>query len=460
MMGQASIDDHLTDYLPATHPLSPRQAFQCFPPLTASFLAYQPSWIWDQDTASLPVPLAELRRQTRSFAERVLAPRALEADRHPHDPAMEAAVLKEAAEAGMLYNHLPQPIGSGAMSLVDYPLQWAATVKVEELCAACGGWGLFLSAHALGLMPLLVAGDKKILKRFVIPANRRTQEGEPYLFAFAITEPGAGSDVEEGYGASICKPNTVARRAEGGWILNGRKLFISGGDIANAVTAFAALDGEDLQSWTCFLVENQMPGFHRIRNELKMGQRASGATELEFRDVFVPDDHVIGGLRNGWALNRASLNCSRQPVAAIALGIARMAMDAAIDFACRFRMGGRPLLDYQEIQIRVADMIGQTSAMRSMIWQHASRQVVTQANASMCKVHCSDAAVGVCQMAMELLGNHGVLHQNHVEKQFRDARLTQIYEGTNQINRLAIIEDFQETFLSWQNGYPGRRERT
>jgi len=178
-----------------------------------------------------------------------------------------------------------------------------------------------------------------------------------------------------------------------------------------------------------------------------MGQRASGAADLELRDVFVPDDHVIGALRTGWALNRASLTCSRLPVAAIALGLARGAMDAAIDFVCRFRLGGKPLIDRQEVQLRVADMIAETSAMRSMIWQHASRPAVTQAGAAMSKFRCSEAAVRVCETAMELLSQHGVLHRNYVEKHFRDARLTSIYEGTNQINRLAVIEDFQEYLL-------------
>jgi alkylation response protein AidB-like acyl-CoA dehydrogenase len=415
--------------------------------LTSGIVCYEPSWIWDQDMAALPPPLGELRRQTRQFAEQELRPRAFGGDLRPHDAAADAAVLQRAAASGVLFSHLPPPLGTGALALADFPLAWAASVKAEELCAACGGWGLMLSAHCLGMMPLLLTGDKKVWKRFLIPAKQRAQSGAPYVFAFAITEPGAGSDVESGYGASLSRPETVARRTDGGWLLNGRKQFISGGDIADAVTVFAALEGEGLESWTCFLVERGTAGFRCLRNELKMGQRASGAAELELRDVFVPDDHVIGDLRTGWALNRASLTCSRLPVAAMALGIARGAMDAAIDFVCQFRLGGKPLIDYQEVQLRVADMLAETGGMRSMIWQLASRPTVTQANAAMSKFRCSDAAVRVCEMAMELLSQHGVLHRNYVEKHLRDARLTPIYEGTNQINRLAVIEDFQEFFL-------------
>lgn len=442
-----SLPNALTGHLPADHPLSPRQAFAVFPPLTQRLVCYEPAWIWDQDTAALPPALAELRRQTRDFAARELRPRALACDLHPHQPAVDAAVLQQAAQAGVLFSHLPPPLGTGPAALADLPLAWAATVKVEELCAACGGWGLMLSAHALGLMPLLLSGDKKIWKRFLIPARQSAASGTPYLFAFAITEPSAGSDVEDGYGASRARPETVARRGAGGWVLNGRKQYISGGDVADAVTVFAALEGEGLESWTCFLVPRGTPGFRWLRNERKLGQRASGTAELELQDVFIPDDQVIGPLRSGWALNRASLSCSRMPVAAIALGIARGAMEAAIDFVCQYRLGGRPLIDDQLVQLRVAEMLAETSAMRAMIWQLASRPAVTQANAAMSKFRCSEAALQVCETALQLFSQHGVLHRNDVEKRYRDARLNPIYEGTNQLNRLAVIEDFQEVFL-------------
>jgi len=437
----------LAGHLPPEHPLSPRQAYRVLPPLTRDSVCYEPQGIWDQDTGALPAALAELRRQTREFARRELRPRALGGDLRPHDPATDAAVVRRAAESGVLLSHLPPPLGTGAIALADYPLAWAAAVKVEELCAACGGWGLVLSAHALGMMPLLLSGDKKVWKRFLIPARQRTVAGTPYLLAFAITEPGAGSDVEHGHGAAQTRPETVARRAAGGWVLNGRKQYISGGDIADAVTVFAALESEGFESWTCFLVERGTAGFRWLRNEAKMGQRASGAAELELQDVFVPDEHVVGGLRSGWALNRASLTCSRMPVAAIALGIAQGALDAATDFVCQYRLGGQPLIDHQEVQLRIAEMVAETSAMRAMIWHLASRPVMTQANSAMSKFRCSEAAVRVCEMALELFSQHGVLHENLVEKQFRDARLTPIYEGTNQINRLAVIEDLQEVLL-------------
>jgi len=214
------------------------------------------------------------------------------------------------------------------------------------------------------------------------------------------------------------------------------------------VTVFAALEGEGIESWTCFLVRKNMPGFSVVRNELKMGMRASSAAELEFDHVFVPDSHVIGGLRNGWAINRSILNLSRLPVAAMAVGFAQGATDAAMDFVCRYKLGGKGLIHYQETQLELAQMVADTSAIRSLVWQSSQSWVSTQGKSALNKFYCTDLAVKVCERAMDMMSNHGGLHCNSAEKAFRDARLTQIFEGTNQINRLALIEDIQEQLMS------------
>ncbi|RMD92178.1 MAG: acyl-CoA dehydrogenase [Calditrichaeota bacterium] len=364
------------------------------------------------------------------------------------DPHGEAArhILREAGRAGYLSDLLPFPLGTANPRVMLKSLIWQHSIKLEELCAVCGGAGLLIGANALGAMPILLSGKLSQVARFLLPAFARSKRGRPSVFAFAITEPAGGSDVEDSHGASHYRPGTVARRVSGGWQLNGRKVFISGGDIADAVTVFAALENEGLDAWTCFLVKKGMAGFRCGRNELKMGQRLSSATELIFENVFVPDDHVIGKLRQGWALNRMTLNFSRIPVGAIALGIARGAMEQAIHFACRTHLAGKPLINYQDVQLSIAEMITLTTAMRSLVWQNAQTWRPGQANASIAKVFCSDRAVEVCTLAMELLGNHGFLHSQSVEKSFRDARLTQIYEGTNQINRLSIIEDQLQVF--------------
>jgi alkylation response protein AidB-like acyl-CoA dehydrogenase len=422
------------------NPLVPVTAYKNLSIIGKMLADTDPLNIWEQDTRSLPWFLGRYRRRVKAFADRVLAPLAPDGDINPYGGNVEK-ILREAALAGYLSDLLPYPLGSPNPLVMLHSLVWQHSVKMEELCAADGGGGLLIGANGLGTIPVLLAGDLGAVAKYVLPRYRKNKRGEGDIMAFAITEPGGGSDVEDTEGAVRMKPGTTARRVDGGWLLNGRKVFISGGDIASAVTLFAALENEGIESWTCFLVEEGMKGFSRGRNELKMGQRVSSAAELILDDVFVPDSHVLGGLRKGWALNRATLNISRIPVGAIALGIARGAMEKAVDFALNHSLAGRRLIDYQDIQLKIADMYILTGAMRALVWNAARTWRPNQAKASMAKVFSSDSAMKVCETAMEILGNHGFLHRYGVEKAWRDARLTQIYEGTNQINRLAIIED-------------------
>ena len=420
--------------------LLPRYAFKKLTPLVKTIVKSGTESVWEQDTRSLPNELGSYRRKMRQWANDNLKPLALEKDLDPHGNGIDELLIK-AGKDGHLSDFLPFPLGSSNLINATKPLHLVQSIKMEELCASCSGLGLMIGAHGLGTMPLILSGNPRIIRKFVLPAYNDSKRGKPYLFAFAITEPHAGSDVEDTEGASVATPRCVAKKVSKGWLLNGSKVFISGGDIAKAVCVFAALENEGFESWTCFLVEKTMKGFQLGRNEHKMGQRASSATELVFDDVFVPDSHVIGGLRKGWALNRAVLNFSRIPVGAIALGIGRGALEAAIHFSCKNKLAGKSLISYQEVQLSIAQMSMEVSAMRAMVWQSASNWTPMQAKASMTKVFCSDTAVKVCEQAMELMGNHGFLHNNLVEKAYRDARLTQIYEGTNEINRLAIIED-------------------
>ncbi len=428
----------------AEHPLSVRTAVS----RVIAIANYEPTALWEQDTARLPRCLREYRRSLRRFATGQLAPLALATDLDPHVPEQDARLLALAGREGLMTDLLPRPFGSRPALHFRHSIQLSSCLKTEELCAACGGLGLLVCAHVLGTAPLLLSGEVGAITSMLWPAYRRIQRGERCLFAFAITEPAAGSDVEDTDGADRYRPGCVAKAAPGGFVLSGRKIFISGGDLADVVLVFAGLENEGMQSWTCFYVDTRSAGFRFVRNELKMGQRASGAAEIELDSVFVPKARVVGGLRNGWALNRATLNFSRMPVGAIALGIARGAMEAAIDFSCRTRLAGKPLIDYQEVQLQIASMLAETTAMRGMIWHAASAYTPTQAMASMTKLHCGDRAVEVCNQAMDLLGNHAVVHGHRVEKAFRDARLTQIYEGTNEINRLGVIEDIQEQLLA------------
>lgn len=448
-----SVPRHLEGHLPADHPLSPQRQYRELPMIGRALSDYPVKDLWETDFARLPAPLARQRRRARAFAERYIAPVADELDLAAHLPPGQChpialELLREAGRQGWLSYFLPRPLGSMPWQTLAYPAIWQCSLIVEEFSRACGGLMLLLSAHHLGAMPLLLAGNVGQILRHLVPVYRSCERGEPHLVAFAITEPDVGSDAEDGHGAALCPPGVIARPTAGGWLLNGRKCYISGGDLAKSATVFAALQGEGMESWTCFYVDCAAPGFKVARTELKMGMRASGAAELEFTDVFVPHDRIVGGLRRGWVINRATLNASRIPVAAMAVGFARAATETALAFARRYTLGGKALIHYQDVQLHLATMVAETRAMRSLVWQEArSAWQPRQLNASLCKFHATDRAQRVCEMAMDLLADHGGLHEQRVEKIFRDVRLTRIFEGTNQINRLSMMEDWQAQLL-------------
>lgn len=443
--------DHLPGHVAASHALSPLTAMRQTP-LLRLLSTYSPRDAWERDTARLPPALARLRRRVRSFAMREVAPLAGEVDRQQRDghvelPAVQR-LLVQAGREGLLTDLLPVPVGSAPLAQFRHSLAWQQAIRVEELARVDGGLMLLLSAPALGLAPVLLSGDMGLLRRVVWPSFRHAREGRPELFAFAITEPAAGSDAEDGHGAALQRAGVRARRVDGGWLLQGRKVFISGGEIARYVAVFAALEGEGYESWTCFLVDTRRPGFRAVRTELKMGMRASGAAELELDGCFVPDAMVVGGLRKGWGLARATLNLSRLPVAAMGVGFAQQAVDIATEFACRETLAGRPLVHYQQVQSVLADVQAETAAIRALVWQHASQWTPRQDAASLCKFHATDRAQVVIETVMDLLGNYAVSHAAAIERTLRDARLTRIFEGTNQINRLAVIEDQQASLLA------------
>jgi alkylation response protein AidB-like acyl-CoA dehydrogenase len=443
----------LDGHLPVDHLLSPHWQYAGLPLIGRTLTNYSINDLWLTDSSRLPKALARQRARARAFAERYLAPVADELDLAPHLPAGQChpqieGILREAGKQGWLSYFLPSPLGSMPWRAVPHAPVWQCSLVVEEFSRACGGLMLLLSAHHLGCMPLILSGHAGTILRHLLPVYRSCTRGDPHLVAFAITEPGAGSDAEDGHGAEVYRPGVVATPTDGGYLLNGRKCFISGGDLARSATMFAALQGEGMESWTCFYVDCSTPGYKVARTELKMGMRASGAAEIELTDVFVPHARIIGGLRKGWALNRATLNASRIPVASMGVGFARAATETAIEFARRYRLGGKPLIHYQEIQLQLATMVAETRAMRSLVWQEAKAAwQPRQLNASLCKFHVTDHAQDVCEKALDLLADHGGRHQNKLEKIFRDVRLTRIFEGTNQINRLSLIEDWQAQLL-------------
>jgi alkylation response protein AidB-like acyl-CoA dehydrogenase len=405
--------------------------------------------MWEHDTKTLPWGARRWRRKANKFAREHIRPLAPEADLHPHDFDPKPLLKKAARQGFQTLLYIP-PIGSASTPTFLRETTLQIAVVGEELATECGGLGLLLLAHNLGIVPLLLSGSIMTILRHFFPFYLKSHFlGKPDTMAFAITEPGAGSDVEETEGGALAKLVTTAKPTKGGYILNGQKCFISGGGIASKVTVYAKLEGEGIESWTCFLVEKGMKGFSVGRREKKMGQRACDASELIFEDVFVPNKNIVGKLRSGWANNRNVLNYSRPVVGAMALGHGRGAFERCLEFCRKTYLGPKRLIEYQDVQIELADMAISLWAARSMIWQSCRQFRCYQSASASAKVFASDTAFKVCNQAMEIMGDHGYVHANGVERSWRDSRLTQIYEGTNQINRLALFEHHLSTDFSF-----------
>lgn len=406
--------------------------------------------LWEHDTKTLTWGVRRWRRKALKFAREYIRPLAPQADLHPHDYDPKP-ILAAAARHGFQTLLLIPPLGSASILPYFRGTAFQVAVVGEEFATECGGLALLLLAHNLGVAPLLLSGSLRNILRQMIPFYLKSYLlGRPECMAFAITEPGAGSDVEETEGGAKAKLVTTAKCApdKKGYVLNGQKCFISDGAIADKVTVYAKLEDEGIESWTCFVVEKGMPGFSVGRRERKMGQRASDASELIFDNVFVPNKNVLGKLRSGWANNRNVLNYSRPVVGAMALGHGRGAFERCLEFCRKTNLGPKRLIEYQDVQLELADMAISLWAARSMIWHSCKQFRCYQSGSASAKVFASDTAFKVCNQAMELMGDQGYLHKNGVERSWRDSRLTQIYEGTNQINRLALFEHHLSTDFS------------
>ncbi len=378
----------------------------------------------------------EASEWAREFARRSIAPRALLLDADPDDPARDE-LLREGAAAGVLGFSLPEALGGAGMDQV------ASALVTEELAAACSGCAVLFGATSLGLLPIMLSFDLEAIQRFVLPIAASWETDQPLLAALAATEPEMGSDFINGHPDANMR--TRARRVDGGYVLDGRKVFISNGSLASVVTVFARLGGEAplREDVVCLAVPAETPGFSVGQVFEKMGQRACPAAELVFDEVFVPDDHRIGAEGQGWELNRTVMSVTRGPVGAIALGIARSAYEHALTYAEARVQGGRPIVGHQAVQVMLADMAIRVEAARHLVLE-AMRSIGTGQPSlklsSMAKTFASDAAVANALDAIQILGGYGYMREAGVEKLLRDAKLTQIYEGTNQINRFEIME--------------------
>lgn len=303
-------------------------------------------------------------------------------------------------------------------------------IAVEELSKVCGGIALALAATGLGTYPILISGSEEQKQKYL----PRIASGKS-LAAFGLTEAGAGSDA-----SGI---QTTAVRDGDEYVLNGTKQWITNGGEAEIYTVIAMTDKtKGPRGASAFIVDKDTPGFTFGKKEDKMGIRASMTRELIFQDCRIPKENLIGKEGMGFIVAMRTLDKSRPGVAAQALGIAGGALDTALDYSRQRRQFGKPICSFQGVQFMLADMATQVEAARLLVYQ-AAREVDAGSKevskiAAMSKVYASDVAMRVTTDAVQILGGYGYMREYPVEKMMRDAKITQIYEGTNQIQREVI----------------------
>ena len=363
-----------------------------------------------------------IRDAVRTLARDRVAPRAAEIDRSAAFPDDLRLLL---AEQGVLGLPFPERFGGLGADLLTVCL------AIEALSAACATTGLILAVQELGALPLLLAGSEEQLGRYVpgLAAGRD-------LIAFALTEADAGSDA-----AAI---RTRAVRDGETYAISGTKRFISHGSVASLVTVFAVTDPEAdrRRRLSAFVVETSSPGFSVSRLEHKMGIRGSPTAELTFDGVRVPAANRIGAEGDGFGIAMRTLDRSRPGIAAQAVGIAQGALDAAAAYAGQRRQFGRAIGEFQLVQGLLADMDARTEAARQLLYT-ACEEIERGAPdagrwSALCKLVAGDAAMAVTTDAVQVFGGYGYLDDFPVERMMRDAKITQLYEGTQQIQRLVI----------------------
>ena len=362
-----------------------------------------------------------LRDLVRQIADEKVRPVAAKYDREGTFP---WDLVKVFAEAGLFSSVVPEEYGGMGLGVLELAL------ITEELSKACGGIALSVAASALGMFPILISGTDEQRKKYLpdLAAGKK-------LAAFCLTEPSAGSD------AGSMKTRAVKKGDE--YLLNGTKVFITNGGVAEVFTVITVSDPErGTRGTTAFIVEKNFPGFKVGKEEDKMGIRASSTAEIIFEDCRVPEKNRLGREGEGFMVAMKTLDKSRPGVAAQALGIAQGAFDLALDYAKTRVQFGHPIISLQAIQFMLADMATQIEAARALLYQ-AARNVDADCKgmgqvSAMSKLLASDVAMKVTTDAVQIFGGYGYMRDYPVEKYMRDAKITQIYEGTNQIQRLVI----------------------
>jgi alkylation response protein AidB-like acyl-CoA dehydrogenase len=369
----------------------------------------------------------EIKKLVRTIAEEKILPVRAELDEKEEFP---WEIMKYLAASDVFRVFIPEKyegLGGGCLDLC---------LVIEELSRVCSGVALCYAATSLGTEALILYGSEEQKQKYLpdVAAGKK-------LAAFAVTEAIAGSD------ASAMK--TTARREKGGYVINGTKQFISNGGEAEIYTVIALTDkARGARGASAFIVDKGTPGFSFGRKEKKMGIRASATRELVFEDCFIPGENLIGREGLGFVITLKVFDQSRPGIGAQAVGIAQGALEAAVDYARQRIQFGHPIIALPAIQIKLADMAIQVEAARALTYAVA-RTIDSGAKSSteesaMVKVFASDVAMKVTTEAVQIFGGVGYMRDYPVEKMMRDAKITQIYEGTNEVLRETIALELRK----------------
>jgi alkylation response protein AidB-like acyl-CoA dehydrogenase len=368
----------------------------------------------------------EVRDLVRTLARERVAPRAAEIDKTAEFPWDMVELFREHEIFGILYDEEYGGLGASALMTL---------VAIEELSKVCATTGLIVAVQELGSLGLKLAGTEEQKQRYL----PRLASGE-WLCAYALTEPGSGSD--------SAAMRSEARRDGDEYVLNGSKRFITNAGVADLYTVFAKTDpGAGHAGISAVLVESDAPGFEVGRIEPKMGIKGSTTGEIFFNECRVPVDNLLGEEGEGFRIAMRILDRSRPGIGAQGLGLAQGATDFALEYARSRETMGKPIAEHQLIAAKLADMETRCEAARGLLYkvglmidEEAPDEELTKLSA-MAKLFCTDVAMEVTTEAVQILGGYGYMQEYPLERMMRDAKITQIYEGTNEIQRLVIARE-------------------
>jgi alkylation response protein AidB-like acyl-CoA dehydrogenase len=364
-----------------------------------------------------------MRQMVREFAEAEIAPGVAERDEEERfDRELMYDKLGELGLTGIVF---PEEYGGAGADYISY------AIAVEELSRVCASTGVTLSAHlSLGANPIFLFGTEEQKRKYLVPLADGSKLG-----AFGLTENSAGSDA----GGT----RTTAVRDGDHWVLNGSKTFITNGGEAEIYVVFARSD-KDAQKHhgiSAFIVEKGAPGFNFGKKEKKMGIRSSPTMELVFENCRIPAENLLGEEGAGFKIAMKTLDGGRIGIAAQALGIAQGAFEAALNYAKERKQFNQAISSFQAIQFKLADMATEIEAARLLVYQSAYRAsagLPYGQQSAMAKMYASDVAMRVTTEAVQVFGGYGYTREYPVERMMRDAKITQIYEGTNEVQRIVI----------------------